>query len=57
MKRPIINEITQQTNNKYLNLFELNGINSKDKTSDKVNGIVLTVIYVVFLVILGIFMR
>ena len=33
------------------------GINSKDKTSDKVNGIVLTVIYVVFLVILGIFMR
>ena len=33
------------------------GINSKDKTSDKVNGIILTVIYVVFLVVLGIFMR
>ena len=33
------------------------GINSKDKTSDKINGIVMTVIYVGFLVILGIFMR
>lgn len=31
MKKPIINEIKQQTNNKYLNLFELNGVNSKDK--------------------------
>jgi rhomboid protease GluP len=33
------------------------GINSKDKTSDKVNGIVMTVLYVGFLVVLGIFMR
>ncbi len=33
------------------------GINSKDKTSDKVNGIVMSVIYVAFLIILGIFLR
>ena len=33
------------------------GINSKDKKSDKINGIVLTVIYVGFLVFLGIFGR
>ena len=33
------------------------GVNSKDKKSDKINGIILTCIYVVFLVILGIFMR
>jgi len=33
------------------------GVNSRDKKSDKVNGIILTTIYVVFLIILGIFMR
>lgn len=33
------------------------GINSKDKTSDKVNGIVMTIIYVIFLVVLGILGR
>lgn len=33
------------------------GINSKDKKSDKINGIILTVIFVAFLVYLGIFMR
>ena len=33
------------------------GVNSKDKKSDKINGIIMTVIYIVFLVILGIFMR
>ncbi len=33
------------------------GINSKDKKSDKINGIVLTAIYIIFLVILGIFGR
>ena len=33
------------------------GINSKDKTSDKVNGIIMTVIYIVFLIVLGIIMR
>ncbi len=33
------------------------GINSKDKKSDKINGLILSIIYVVFLVILGIFMR
>ena len=33
------------------------GINSKDKKSDKINGIIMTAIYVIFLVILGIFMR
>ena len=33
------------------------GINSKDKTSDKVNGIILTGIYVIFLVIIGIIGR
>ena len=33
------------------------GINSKDKKSDKINGIIMTFIYVVFLVVLGIFMN
>ena len=33
------------------------GINSKDKKSDKVNGIILTGIYVIFLVIIGIIGR
>ena len=33
------------------------GINSKDKKSDKINGIILTMIFVIFLVLLGIFMR
>lgn len=33
------------------------GVNSKDKMSDKVNGIILTTIYIAFLVYLGIFMR
>ena len=33
------------------------GINSKDKKSDKINGIILSIIYIAFLVILGIFMR
>ena len=33
------------------------GINSKDKKSDKINGIIMTIIYVAFLVILGIFMN
>ena len=32
------------------------GINSKDKKSDKVNGIIMTVIYIAFLVVLGIVM-
>ena len=33
------------------------GINSKDKKSDKINGIILLMIYIAFLVYLGIFMR
>ena len=33
------------------------GINSKDKKSDKINGIILSLIYMAFLVFLGIFMR
>lgn len=33
------------------------GINSKDKKSDKINGIILSAIYIGFLVFLGIFMR
>lgn len=33
------------------------GINSKDKKSDKINGIIMTIIYIVFLVVLGIFGR
>ena len=33
------------------------GINSKDKKSDKINGIIMTIIYVGFLVALGIFGR
>ena len=33
------------------------GINSKDQKSDKINGIIMTVIYVGFLIVLGIFMR
>ena len=32
------------------------GINSKDKKSDKINGIIMTVIYIAFLVVLGIIM-
>ena len=32
------------------------GINSKDKKSDKINGIIMTVIYIAFLVFLGIMM-
>ena len=32
------------------------GINSKDKKSDKINGIIMTVIYIGFLVLLGIIM-
>ena len=33
------------------------GINSKDKISDKINGIIMTIIYVGFLIALGLFMR
>lgn len=33
------------------------GINSKDKKSDKINGIIMSIIYIAFLVVLGIFMR
>lgn len=33
------------------------GINSKDKKSDKVNGYILTIIYMGFLIFLGFFMR
>ncbi len=33
------------------------GINSKDKKIDKVNGIIMTVLYIGFLVIIGLFMR
>ena len=33
------------------------GINSKDKKSDKINGIIMCIIYIAFLVILGIFKR
>jgi rhomboid protease GluP len=33
------------------------GVNSRDKKSDKINGIILSVIYFAFLVFLGIFMR
>ncbi len=33
------------------------GINSKDKKSDKINGLIMTVIYIGFLVVLGIFGR
>ena len=33
------------------------GINSKDKKSDKINGIIMSIIYIAFLVTLGIFMR
>lgn len=33
------------------------GVNTKDKTSDKVNGYVLSAIYLAFLIFLGIFMR
>jgi rhomboid protease GluP len=33
------------------------GINSKDKKSDKINGTIMTIIYIGFLVFLGIFMR
>lgn len=33
------------------------GINSKDKKSDKINGIILTIIFLAFLVFLGIFKR
>ena len=33
------------------------GINSKDKKSDKINGIIMTIIYIGFLVVLGIFGR
>jgi rhomboid protease GluP len=33
------------------------GINSKDKTSDKVNGIVMTVLYLGFLIVLGLLKR
>ncbi len=33
------------------------GINSKDKKSDKINGIIMSIIYIAFLVILGIFKR
>ena len=33
------------------------GINSKDKKSDKINGIIMTIIYIGFLVFLGIIMR
>ena len=33
------------------------GINSKDKKSDKVNGIIMTTLYIGFLIFLGIFMR
>ncbi len=33
------------------------GINSTDKTSDKVNGIIMSTIYIGFLVFLGLFMR
>ena len=33
------------------------GINSKDKKSDKINGIILTCLYVGFLIFLGFFME
>lgn len=33
------------------------GVNSKDKKADKINGIILTVIYFVFLIILNFFVR
>ena len=33
------------------------GINSKDKKSDKINGLIMTLIYIGFLVFLGFFMR
>ena len=33
------------------------GINSKDKKSDKINGIIMSVLYIGFLIIIGIFMR
>ena len=33
------------------------GINSKDKKSDKINGIILTIMYTGFLIFLGFFMR
>ena len=33
------------------------GVNSRDKKSDKINGIILSVIYFAFLIFLGIFMR
>lgn len=33
------------------------GINSKDKKSDKINGLVMSLLYIGFLVVLGIFMR
>lgn len=33
------------------------GINSKDKKSDKINGIILSTIYIGFLVVLGMFLR
>ena len=33
------------------------GVNSRDKKSDKVNGIILSIIYFAFLIFLGIFMR
>jgi len=33
------------------------GINSKDKKSDKINGIVLSAIYIIFLIFLNFFMR
>lgn len=33
------------------------GINSKDTKSDKINGIILSIVYMAFLVFLGIFMR
>ena len=33
------------------------GINSKDKKSDHINGIILTIIFIAFLVYLGIFAK
>ncbi len=33
------------------------GVNSRDKKSDKINGIILSIIYFAFLIFLGIFMR
>ena len=33
------------------------GVNSKDKKSDKINGIILSIIFFIFLIFLGIFMR